>query len=263
MPVKAPKNPKKFVFTRREPDLFGEMTPAGDATALFAPHDISIVDRLIQGIRVEGRAAGTLRIEASVLDHVSLANSSFGSIVCKDVRLVGCDLANLETRGLMLVRVEFINCRMTGFRAGEADGQDVLISEGDQRYSQFRFSRFKSAEFDSCNFEDADFQGTDLSGAIFRTCNLKNAEMSKVRLLNTDLRGSLVEGLQLNAGDIRGAVVDPAQAMIFAPLLGIRIEISSGNTSGTANRAAAARSPRRGSRGAALPRWRGDACPRR
>ena len=173
---------------------------------------------------MEGRAVGTLRIEASMLEKVSLAKSSFGSITCKDVRLIGCDLANLETRGLSLRRVEFINCRMTGFRAGKADCQDVLISEGDQRYSLFRFSRFQSAEFDSCNFGEADFQGTDLSGAIFRNCNLQNAEMSKVKLVNTDLRGSRVEGLRLNAEDIRGAVVDLPQAMIFASLLGIRIE---------------------------------------
>jgi len=222
--VKQPKNPKKFVFSRREPDLPSDITIAADPAVLFEPHDISIADRSIEGIGIEIRDAGTLRIETSVLERVSLANSTFGSMVWKDVRLVSCDLANLETRGLTLVRVEFINCRMTGFRAGEADCQDVLISEGDQRYSQFRFSRFRSAEFDSCNFGEADFQGTDLSGCVFRKCNLKNAEMSKVKLLNADLRGSLVDDLHLNAEDLRGAVVDLSQAMIFAPLLGIRIE---------------------------------------
>ena len=100
----------------------------------------------------------------------------------KDVRLVNCDLANLVTHGLELVRVEFVNCRMTGLRGGEADCQDILVSEGDQRYCQFRYGRFKSAEFDSCNFEDADFQGTDLSGSRFRRCRLRNAEMSEVKL---------------------------------------------------------------------------------
>lgn len=216
--------PKKFVFSRRKPDLPNEMTMAADASTLFEPHDISIVDRLVEGLRMEDRTVGTLLIEASVLEKVSLANSSFASIACKDVRLVGCDLANLKTRTLTLRRVEFINCRMTGFHAGKADCQDILISEGDQRYSLFRFSRFQSTEFDSCNFGDADFQGTDLSGAIFRKCDLQNTEMSKVKLVNTDLRGSRVEGLRLNAEDIRGAVVDLPQAMIFASLLGIRIE---------------------------------------
>ncbi len=216
--------PKKFVFSRRKPDLPDEMTTAADAATLFEPRDISIVDRLVEGVRMEGRAVGTLKIEASVLEKVSLANSKFASIACKDVRLVGCDLANLETRALSLRRVEFINCRMTGFHAGKADCQDVLISEGDQRYSLFRFSRFQSTEFNSCNFGEADFQGTDLSGAIFRKCDLQNTEMSKVKLVNADLRGSRVEGLRLNAEDIRGAVVDLPQAMIFASLLGIRIE---------------------------------------
>ena len=216
--------PKKFVFSRRKPDLPDEMTTASDDATLFEPHDISIVDRLVEGVRMEGRVVGNLRLETSVLEKVSLANSKFASIACKDVRLVGCDLANLETRALSLRRVEFINCRMTGFHAGKADCQDVLISEGDQRYSLFRFSRFQSTEFDSCNFGEADFQGTDLSGAIFRKCDLQKTEMSKVKLVNTDLRGSRVEGLRLNAEDIRGAVVDLPQAMIFASLLGIRIE---------------------------------------
>jgi hypothetical protein len=48
--------------------------------------------------------------------------------------------------------------------------------------------------------------------------------MSKVRLNDADLRGSAVDGLHLNAEDVRGAVVDLPQAMIFATLLGIRIE---------------------------------------
>jgi uncharacterized protein YjbI with pentapeptide repeats len=191
---------------------------------LFASPEICIADRLLEGATFENRKADTVRIESSVLNKVVLANSSFGSITCKDVRLVGCDLANVETRGLTLIRVELIDCRMTGFRGGEADCQDVLIREGDQRYSQFRLSRFKSAEFDSCNFEEADFHETDLSGAIFRKCNLRRAEMRKARLFNADIRGSVVEGLELNAEDVRGAVVDPAQAMIFALLLGIRIE---------------------------------------
>ena len=218
------RSPKKFVFSRRAPDLPDEMAAAPDPEVLFEPDDISIADRLIAGARIENRAAGTLRIESSLLEGVSLAGSRFASILWKDVRLVRCDLANLDTRYLTLTRVELVDCRMTGFRAGEAECQDVLVSAGDQRHCQFRFSKFKSAEFDSCNFEEADFQGTDLSGSIFRKCILRNAEMSKVKLVNADLRGSLVEGLRMNAEDVRGAVVDPSQAMIFAALLGIRIE---------------------------------------
>ena len=222
--MKHPHIQKKFVFSRREPELPNELPLASDAATLFEQRDVSIAEQLIQGMRIDVQDGGTLRLEASVLERIILANCTFGSMVWKDVRLINCDLANLETRGLTLVRVEFINCRMTGLRAGQADCQDILISEGDQRYSQFRYAKFRSAEFDSCNFAEADFQGADLSGSVFRKCNLENAEMSKVKLVNADLRGSRVEGLHLNAEDIRGAVVDVSQAMIFAALLGIRIE---------------------------------------
>jgi hypothetical protein len=47
--------------------------------------------------------------------------------------------------------------------------------------------------------------------------------MSKSKLVDADLRGTVVDGVQLNAEDIKGAVVDASQALQFAPLLGIRI----------------------------------------
>jgi hypothetical protein len=47
--------------------------------------------------------------------------------------------------------------------------------------------------------------------------------MSKAKLSGADLRGSRVDGLRLAAEDIAGAIVDPAQALTFAPLLGIKI----------------------------------------
>jgi uncharacterized protein YjbI with pentapeptide repeats len=221
--VKQTKSPKPFDFHRREPDLPNDLIVAEHADSLFESNAIVLSESLIGGVHIEDRTIGSLHLEACVLDRVSFSNTSFASIHLKDVRLLNCDLANLRVRGTTLVRVEFINCRMTGFHAGEADCQDVLLSEGDQRYAQFRFSQFKSAEFDSCNFEEADFHGTDLSGSRFRRCNLRNAEMNKVKLVDADLRGSVGEGLQLNAEDIRGAVVDASQAMSFATLLGIRI----------------------------------------
>ena len=48
--------------------------------------------------------------------------------------------------------------------------------------------------------------------------------MNRVKLANADLRGCNVDGLNVFPEGLRGATVDPAQAMVFARLLGIRIE---------------------------------------
>jgi uncharacterized protein YjbI with pentapeptide repeats len=218
--VKPPKSSKTFVFSRR-----GAEIPAGlsESTLWPAGRDVEITEQHIANAEFTGAACASLRLETALLERVRFTETVFGTITMKDVRLVNCDLANVSCRALNLIRVEFIDCRMTGFSGGEVDAQDVLFAEGDGRYSQFRFSRFKSAEFDSCQFEDADFQGTDLTGSIFRSCNLRNVEMGKAKLFDADLRGSVVEGLHVGVEGLRGATVDASQAMQFALLLGIKI----------------------------------------
>jgi uncharacterized protein YjbI with pentapeptide repeats len=214
---------KQEFRARRKPDLPDQPPVAGSADLFHGP-EIAISNRTINELTREGLSASNLSIQGCVLNRVALPGSTFGAITLRDVQLVGCDLANLNARALTAVRVEFMDCRMTGFRVEEpAECHDVLISEGIQTYAQFAHARFKSAEFKSCNFEDANFLGADLQGCIFRGCNLDNADMRGAKLREADLRGSVVEGMRLNPADIHGAVVDPSQAMIFATLLGIRI----------------------------------------
>jgi uncharacterized protein YjbI with pentapeptide repeats len=214
---------KQEFRARRTPDLPVEL-PVADTLNLFRGPEISISGKTISELKREGLSATSLSLQSCVLNRVALRDSAFATITLRDVRLVGCDLANVKTRALTALRVEFQDCRMTGFRVEEpADCHDVLIAEGIQNYSQFAYASFKFAEFDSCNFEDTNFLGADLQGCIFRGCNLHNADMRGAKLREADLRGSQVEGLRLNPADLHGAMVDPSQAMIFAPLLGIRI----------------------------------------
>ncbi len=214
---------KQEFRARRRPDLPVD-PPVVDGTDLFHGPEIAIARSTISELKREGLSATSLSLESCVLSRVALPDSTFSTITLRDVRLVGCDLANVKTRALMALRVELLDCRMTGFHVEEpAECHDVLISQGLQSYSQFAYASFKSAEFDACNFEDANFLGADLQGCIFRGCNLHNADMRGAKLREADLRGSQVEGLRLNPADIHGAVVDPSQAMIFATLLGIRI----------------------------------------
>jgi len=208
---------------RRRPDLPVD-PPVARGDDLFRGPEIAIARSTISELERDGLSATSLSIESCVLNRVALPDSTFATVTLRDVRLVECDLANLKTRALTALRVELLDCRMTGFRVEEpAECHDVLISQGLQSYSQFAYARFKSAEFDACNFEDANFLGADLQGCVFRGCNLHNADMRGAKLKDADLRGSQVEGLRVHPADLYGAMVDPSQAMIFAALLGIRI----------------------------------------
>jgi uncharacterized protein YjbI with pentapeptide repeats len=47
--------------------------------------------------------------------------------------------------------------------------------------------------------------------------------MTGAQLEGADFRGSRVEGLMALATDLKGAIVDRAQEMVFAELLGLKI----------------------------------------
>lgn len=218
------KGKKQDARTRQTPDLSRDLIAAQEDTATGDLTELCWADRIVEDRKLDRLDGAVLRIENCVVKQVTFSGNVFRSVKLKDVRLIGCDLANVKMMGLHAVRVEFLDCRMTGFQAGEAKCQDLLIQNGDQRYSQFRFSTFERGEFDGCNFDDADFYGADLRGCRFQRCSLRNGEMSEVKLERADLRGSTVDGLRLNAKDVFGATVDASQALVFASLLGIRIE---------------------------------------
>jgi uncharacterized protein YjbI with pentapeptide repeats len=215
---------KPVAFKRDRPDLSADLKSAEEAGRLFVDGEaVTIEEERLQDLERPNLKIGALRVESSLLERVQLAGGQCGSVVCKDVRLVGCDLANVRAHRIALVRVELVDCRLTGFRATALDWQDVLIHNGDVRYAQFQTGKFRSCEFEGCNFEEADFQEADLTGSIFRSCNLARADFHRAKLRNTDFRKSELDGMLVGMSDLQGAIVDPSQAMILARLMGLQI----------------------------------------
>lgn len=222
--VKARKNNSKSQPARRDvPDISSDLPAILNAAELFSSAEVIVRDCLIENLSFDGIAPSSIFLENCILQRVSFTRSKLSGLKLKDVRLIECDLANAEATAPKILRTEFLNCRLIGFRMPEADCQHVLISEGDAAFSQSRFGIFKAAEFNACNFTAADLQNTDLRGAILRGCNFTKAEMTGAKLDGADFRGSRVEGLAANAEDLKGAIVDPAQAMVFAELMGLKI----------------------------------------
>ena len=222
--MKARKNNSKSRPAGRDvPDISPKLPAITNAEELFSGTEIVVRDCLIENLPFDGITPRSIFLENCILKRVSFTRSKLFGLKLKDVQLIECDFANAEATAPKILCTEFLNCRLTGFHMPEADCQHVLISEGDAAFSQFRFSIFKTTEFNACNFTEADLQSADLRGAILKGCNFTQAEMTGAKLDGADFRGSRVEGLTANAEDLKGAIVDPAQAMIFAELMGLKI----------------------------------------
>ena len=222
--MRAARSRKHEAFQRDTPDLPRDPEPVLAPEHLFDDRELTeLNESCLQDLdRPELRLA-TFRMEGSTLDRVRLAGGHFSALVWKDVRLTGCDLSNIRAHRVSFVRVEFIDCKLAGFRANDFEGQDVLIRNGDVRYAQFQGGKFRASEFERCNFQEADFQNAALGGSVFRACQLERADLRGAKLQKTDFRGSEVDGMLVGIPDLQGAIVDAAQAMIFARLLGLQI----------------------------------------
>ena len=216
-------NPKKQPARRDVPDISPGLPPVPNAAELFSVDEVVVRDCLIENLTLDAITPRSIFLENCIFRRVSFTRSKLSGLKLKDVRLIECDFANAEAFAPKMMRVEFLNCRLTGFRMPEADCQHVLISEGDAAFSQFRFGVFKTSEFNTANFAEADLQNADLRNAVLKGCNFTKAEMTGAKLDGADFRGSQMEGLTANAEDLKGAIVDPAQAMIFAELMGLKI----------------------------------------
>jgi len=223
--MKSVRAKKPVVFKRDPPDLPAEFESAETPYGLFAnTRFVTIAESHLQNLNQTNLKIDTLQIEGSVLNHVQLSESQFGNAVWKDVRMVNCDLANIHAHRISLLRVEFIDCRLTGFRASALEWQDVLIQNSDARYAQLQRGKFRNCEFTGCDMQDADLQEADLTACLLRSCNLARADFRKAKLRDTDLRSSQIETMLVQINDLQGTIVDPAQAMVFARLLGLQIK---------------------------------------
>ena len=221
---KQPKAKRPGTFHRDEPDLPAEFESTDAPGQLFeATEMVRIQERQLQDLEQTSLKIDALQVEGSLLERIQLSGAQLGSMVCKDVRLEGCDLANVRAHRVSFVRVELVECRLTGFRATALDWQDVLVRKGDLGYAQIFEGKFRNCEFDTCSWPEADLRQTDLSGSVFRSCNLTRADLRGAKLQNTDFRTSEVEGVVIGMTDLEGAIVDAAQAMVFARVLGLQI----------------------------------------
>jgi uncharacterized protein YjbI with pentapeptide repeats len=160
-----------------------------------------------------------------LFQHVRLNNTRLKKLQLLDSRLTACDLANAEWPEASLHRLELLDCHLTGFRAIEAGLQDILFQECSGGFVQFRFSVLKSVRFERCNLSGIDFQEAKLTNVTFIDCDLSETDLSGATLVNVDLRGSKIDGMRAGLQELKGATLDPTQALAFVRALGIKVEL--------------------------------------
>lgn len=132
-----------------------------------------------------------------------------------DTIFQGCDLSGTTAVEAVLVRTEFVDCRMLAFDAAQARLRDVGFTECRLDEANFRMSDGERVQFNRTMLRGADFYRARLPGLRLFDCDLTGVEVSRADLRGGRLHGSKLEGLR-GADSARGAVIDAAQLVPMA-----------------------------------------------
>lgn len=193
------------------------------------PRDMPVERETYSGLEYQRldlakRVIPRLHFEEVLFTHIVATETNFDHPRMEDVRFVGCNLANATWPSLACARVEFTGCRMTGYVALEAELLDTRFKDCKLDLAQFYGAKMPKARFEDCPLMGSDFRAADLTGAAFLRCDLTNADFTGATLAGADLRGCPIDGMRAGPTELRGALVDQAQALALVRAMGLIIE---------------------------------------
>ena len=175
----------------------------------------------ISGSDLSRQVAAALLFEKAALRHVNLARTRLTGLRAVDARFDACDMSGADWDKARFRRVVWSGCRLWGAALLDGYFDDVLFENCGAEKAVFASGKFKSVRFEKCDLRGASFQEADLSGVVFHQCDLSQADLRGTRLKDTDLRGSVIDGVQVSVKELQGAMIEPAQAIVVAGLLGL------------------------------------------
>jgi uncharacterized protein YjbI with pentapeptide repeats len=177
----------------------------------------------IEGVALNDASAGRLQFDTCVLTRIELDRTTLSNFRMIDARVERSSAANGIWAKPSLRRVAVVGCRLTGLTVTEGDLSDVLFEECKADFLQFASSRIRNVRFENCVLAEAEFHESTIERAVFVGCDLRNANLANAKLSEVDLRGSKIEGLTPDAGQLGSLTVDPSQAMVIVRMLGAKV----------------------------------------
>jgi uncharacterized protein YjbI with pentapeptide repeats len=215
-----PRKQRRDITPPRAPhaDVASSELPGGVLTDEAGYADLVLADTTLLK-----QSARDITMERATFHRVRLAGSSLPGAHFRDCTFDACDLAQLTLDRGSGLRIALRQCRLLGLHAADTRFTEAVFSDCAASLALFFGSRFKSARFSNCILTEASFQESDLTGVVFRECDLRQANFHGATLVGADLRGSQVDGLVAGPRELQGVIVDPSQAALLAPLLGLDV----------------------------------------
>jgi uncharacterized protein YjbI with pentapeptide repeats len=178
---------------------------------------------ICSGCNLAGQKAENVLLEQAHFRRVIFNETNIKKLRWFDARIEKSDFTSAKWEQARFQRVEFVGCRFLGIQLLEAEIENTVFTECIFDNAMLISADISSVRFEKCNLQNISIESTKLSETGFHNCDLTHAIFGRTKLSGTDLRGSILNGMQIDAQEMQGAIIDPSQALQVVGLLGVII----------------------------------------
>lgn len=176
--------------------------------------DENMKNLIINGIEVSGSVFINCRFRDCLFEGVTFSNCYFKN----------CDFSFVNMNNGTFSCCEIVESKLTGLNLAFGILSNVLIRTSDCRLVNFSQAKISVTKFVSCNMTGAAVDNSRMKDSEFVMCDLTEMNISGTALDGMDLRGSRLDKIIFNGGELQGAIIDSAQAIGLVRLLGVKVE---------------------------------------
>jgi len=206
--IHSPRFPKPMPVT--------ELEPLGDHAHIFQSS--------LTGEEYNNLTAGGLIFEQVKCRKLQLMRSKLPGFRTVDSLFDTCEMSGSEWDRVFFRRVVFQGCRLLGTQMLEGIFEDVEFIHCQMEGLSMVSAVFKNCQFTKCILRKATFDSADLRKVAFLDCDLTKANFHLAKLDGTDLRTSIIDGLQVGVEEMHGAIIAPHQVLQVVGLLGVKVQ---------------------------------------
>lgn len=187
-----------------------------ERTPIYAYYfdDENMKNLIINGIEVSGCVFINCRFRDCLFEGVTFSNCYFKN----------CDFSFVNMNNGTFSCCEIVESKLTGLNLAFGILSNVLIRTSDCRLVNFSQAKISVTKFVSCNMTGAAVDNSRMKDSEFVMCDLTEMNISGTALDGMDLRGSRLDKIIFNGGELQGAIIDSAQAIGLVRLLGVKVE---------------------------------------
>lgn len=117
----------------------------------------------------------------------------------------------------------FTGCKLTGSTFTGCGTRPLRVDGGDWSYVALSGADLRGVTFTGVRMREIDLSGARCAGATLTGLDLSGANLARADLSGADLRASDLTALDPALVILTGATIDPAQAVVIAESLGLKV----------------------------------------